>query len=117
MSTAPAPSSAFPGPSPSADASAVSVSKTWTGDGMTQDDFMKKDECILCNEKDEVMGSASKYDAHIFSPETVSLPLSLLYSLSLTVSHSLVENYTAPSLSFFSTQKGSFSFNKEHSLK
>jgi hypothetical protein len=57
----------------SASSSAEKGGKTWNGDGMTQDDFMKKDECILCNELDEVIGSASKYDAHIFSPETVGL--------------------------------------------
>jgi isopentenyl-diphosphate Delta-isomerase len=50
-----------------------SEGKVWNGEGMTQDDFMKKDECILCNENDEILGSASKYEAHIFSPETVSI--------------------------------------------
>jgi farnesyl-diphosphate farnesyltransferase len=52
--------------------SAEREGKVWNGEGMTQDDFMKKDECILCNENDEILGSASKYEAHIFSPETVS---------------------------------------------
>jgi hypothetical protein len=40
---------------------------------MSQEDFMKKDECILCNEDDVVTGSCSKYDSHVFSIEYVSL--------------------------------------------
>ena len=38
----------------------------WDGTG-TQEDFMHRDECILVNEKDEIVGHASKYDAHQFS--------------------------------------------------
>jgi farnesyl-diphosphate farnesyltransferase len=37
------------------------------GKGMTQDDMMAKDECILVNENDEIVGHASKKEAHIFS--------------------------------------------------
>lgn len=59
------------------------ASKVWNGQGMTQEDFMKKDECILCNEQDEILGSASKYDAHIFSAETV-------LNFHFALSHSLV---------------------------
>ena len=36
---------------------------------MSQMDFMKKDECILLDEKDTVTGSANKYDAHVFNAE------------------------------------------------
>ena len=36
---------------------------------MSQLDFMKKDECILLDEKDNVTGSANKYKTHVFSTE------------------------------------------------
>jgi len=39
---------------------------------MSQDDFMKKDECLLVDEEDRVVGQASKYDCHRFTPEQVS---------------------------------------------
>ncbi|KAJ1414787.1 isopentenyl-diphosphate delta-isomerase type 1 fused to squalene synthase [Ochromonadaceae sp. CCMP2298] len=39
------------------------------GKGMTQDDMMAKDECILVNEADEIVGHASKKESHIFSKE------------------------------------------------
>lgn len=45
--------------------------KSWKGAGMSQDDFMKKDECLLLNEEDRVLGQASKYDCHRFTPEQV----------------------------------------------
>ena len=40
---------------------------------MSQEDFMKKDECILCDENDVVIGSSSKYDAHVFDNLHVSV--------------------------------------------
>eukprot|EP00933_Yihiella_yeosuensis_P037828 TRINITY_DN31822_c0_g1_i1.p1 TRINITY_DN31822_c0_g1~~TRINITY_DN31822_c0_g1_i1.p1 ORF type:complete len:853 (+),score=209.45 TRINITY_DN31822_c0_g1_i1:157-2559(+) len=42
--------------------------KVWSGDGMTQDDLMLKDECILVNYMDEVVGHDNKYNSHKFAP-------------------------------------------------
>jgi isopentenyl-diphosphate Delta-isomerase len=38
---------------------------------MSQEDFMTKDECLLLDEEDRVVGQASKYDCHRFTPEQV----------------------------------------------
>ena len=40
--------------------------KNWDGSG-TQEDLMHRDECILVDGKDSIVGHASKYDAHHFS--------------------------------------------------
>ena len=48
-----------------------SQGKSWKGSGMSQDDFMRKDECILLDEADRVVGQASKYDCHRFTLEQV----------------------------------------------
>lgn len=40
--------------------------KAWSPEGMTQDDFMLKDECIIVNYMDEVVGHDNKYNAHKF---------------------------------------------------
>lgn len=37
------------------------------GKGLTQDELMVKDECILLNNDDEIIGHSSKKDSHIFS--------------------------------------------------
>lgn len=49
------------------------TTNTWNGENMTQEDFMQKDTCILLNNDDQILGNASKYDAHVFSPENVPL--------------------------------------------
>ena len=36
----------------------MSGDNVWTGEGMTQDDFMKKDQCILCDEQDAIVGKS-----------------------------------------------------------
>ena len=36
------------------------------GSGMSQDDFMQKDECIVLNYNDEVLGPDNKYNVHKF---------------------------------------------------
>ncbi|WPT17977.1 Isopentenyl-diphosphate Delta-isomerase II [Picochlorum sp. SENEW3] len=41
---------------------------TWDGSG-TQEEFMKRDECILVDEGDEIVGHSSKYQAHRFEGE------------------------------------------------
>lgn len=35
----------------------------------SQDEFMEKDTCILVNEVDDILGSASKAEAHRFNPK------------------------------------------------
>ncbi|GAX82867.1 hypothetical protein CEUSTIGMA_g10293.t1 [Chlamydomonas eustigma] len=40
---------------------------TWTGSG-TQEDFMRRDECILVDENDCIVGHSNKYDCHRFVP-------------------------------------------------
>jgi hypothetical protein len=51
----------------------INMSKVWNGEGMSQDDFMKKDECILIDQNDRVIGNASKYDAHVFNKKYVRI--------------------------------------------
>jgi len=40
----------------------------WCPEGMSQDDFMLKDECIAINYMDEVVGHDNKYNCHKFLP-------------------------------------------------
>ena len=40
--------------------------KTWTAEGMSQHDFMLKDECLVLNYDDEVIGADNKYNVHKF---------------------------------------------------
>ncbi|CAK0844067.1 unnamed protein product [Prorocentrum cordatum] len=40
----------------------------WTAEGKSQDDFMLKDECIIINYMDEVVGHDNKYNCHKFLP-------------------------------------------------
>lgn len=53
----------------------VRQGKSWKGSGMSQDDFMRKDECLLLDEADRVVGQASKYDCHRFTLEQVCVCL------------------------------------------
>ena len=39
---------------------------TWTSEGKSQDDFMLKDECLILNYNDEVVGHENKYNCHKF---------------------------------------------------
>jgi farnesyl-diphosphate farnesyltransferase len=55
----------------------------WTGEGMTQDDFMKKDQCILCDENDKIVGNCSKYEAHVFDTKNVRGKLHRAFSVFL----------------------------------
>mmetsp|Transcript_18141 Transcript_18141/g.31828 ORF Transcript_18141/g.31828 Transcript_18141/m.31828 type:complete len:796 (-) Transcript_18141:83-2470(-) len=45
-----------------------SESKVWSGAGKSQDELMLKDECILVNYLDEVIGHNNKYNCHKFAP-------------------------------------------------
>ena len=42
---------------------------SWNADGLSQADLMQKDECILLDDRDNVIGHANKYDTHRFSAE------------------------------------------------
>ena len=44
-------------------------STSWTGAGLSQEDLMIKDECILLDENDTIIGHVNKKQSHIFSPE------------------------------------------------
>ena len=48
----------------------------WNGNAMSQDDMMLKDTVLVLNESDDIVGSASKKDSHIFS---VSQPRGVLH--------------------------------------
>jgi len=43
--------------------------KSWDGAGMSQDDFMLKDECIVVDNDDNVVGHDNKYNCHKFLKE------------------------------------------------
>ena len=43
---------------------------TWTGSGLTQTDLMAKDTVLVLDEADNVIGSASKKESHVFSKTT-----------------------------------------------
>ena len=60
--------------------SSSSKGKNWDGSG-TQEDLMHRDECILVDAKDSIVGHASKYDAHHFSAnaERRNTPKGLLH--------------------------------------
>jgi len=54
----------------------------WDG-SVSQEDFMKKDECILVNDRDEIVGHSSKYQAHRFVGEQPSGLLHRAFSVFL----------------------------------
>ncbi|GFR45015.1 hypothetical protein Agub_g6325, partial [Astrephomene gubernaculifera] len=41
---------------------------TWAGTGMTQQDFMQRDECLVVDNNDNIVGTANKHDCHRFVP-------------------------------------------------
>ena len=45
------------------------MSQSWKGSDMSQDDMMLKDTVLVLNKEDEIIGSASKKDSHVFSPQ------------------------------------------------
>ena len=56
--------------------STMESATTWRSD-CTQEEFMKKDECILVDYGDRIVGHSSKYDAHRF--ESPKQPTGLLH--------------------------------------
>jgi len=45
------------------------MSKSWDASG-SQEDFMLKDECIVVDESDNLVGHDNKYNCHQFTPDT-----------------------------------------------
>eukprot|EP01039_Chlorochromonas_danica_P010421 gene10421-11539_t len=43
--------------------------KAWNGAGLTQEDLLLTDECILVDEHDRIIGHDSKYNSHLFTVE------------------------------------------------
>jgi isopentenyl-diphosphate delta-isomerase len=39
------------------------------GQGLSQNDLMEKDTVLVLNDKDEILGSASKKESHVFSED------------------------------------------------
>jgi farnesyl-diphosphate farnesyltransferase len=46
------------------------MTSIWNPDGLSQEELMIKDECIVVNNDDQITGHASKKDAHIYSKDT-----------------------------------------------
>ena len=46
-------------------------SASLAGTGLTQQDFMQRDECLVVDEADNIIGNANKHDCHRFTPEQV----------------------------------------------
>ena len=53
------------------------------GHGLSQADFMHKDTCITVDEGDNVLGSASKKDVHVFDSSTPQGRLHRAFSMFL----------------------------------
>lgn len=47
-------------------------SSKWANEGLSQEDFMIRDECILLDNDDNIIGHVNKKESHVFSPEQVS---------------------------------------------
>eukprot|EP00928_Gymnodinium_smaydae_P015282 TRINITY_DN15621_c0_g1_i1.p1 TRINITY_DN15621_c0_g1~~TRINITY_DN15621_c0_g1_i1.p1 ORF type:complete len:800 (-),score=176.78 TRINITY_DN15621_c0_g1_i1:24-2423(-) len=47
---------------------AVNGNKVWSAEGLSQEDLMLKDECIVVNYLDEVVGHDNKFNCHKFIP-------------------------------------------------
>jgi len=59
------------------------ASGNWSGKGMSQVDFMLKDECILLDLDDHVVGHDNKYESHIFCPARPRAKLHRAFSVFL----------------------------------
>eukprot|EP00746_Dinoflagellata_sp_MGD_P068312 gnl/MRDRNA2_/MRDRNA2_28136_c0_seq1.p1 gnl/MRDRNA2_/MRDRNA2_28136_c0~~gnl/MRDRNA2_/MRDRNA2_28136_c0_seq1.p1 ORF type:complete len:354 (-),score=79.96 gnl/MRDRNA2_/MRDRNA2_28136_c0_seq1:256-1317(-) len=57
--------------------------KQWCGDNLSQVDFMLRDECILLDLNDNVVGHDNKYETHIFCPERPRAKLHRAFSVFL----------------------------------
>jgi len=59
------------------------MAEAWSGENMSQLDFMLKDECILLDVDDNVVGHDNKYETHIFCPERPRAKLHRAFSVFL----------------------------------
>eukprot|EP00038_Savillea_parva_P002929 m.119101 g.119101 ORF g.119101 m.119101 type:complete len:310 (+) comp11005_c2_seq3:236-1165(+) len=55
----------------------------WTGENLSQEDFMMRDECLLLDMDDNVIGHSNKYESHIFCPERPRAKLHRAFSVFL----------------------------------
>ncbi|GLC51786.1 hypothetical protein PLESTB_000548100 [Pleodorina starrii] len=46
----------------------AAASSTWAGTGLSQQDFMQRDECLVVDETDTLVGTSNKHDCHRFTP-------------------------------------------------
>ncbi|EFJ40900.1 hypothetical protein VOLCADRAFT_84296 [Volvox carteri f. nagariensis] len=49
-------------------ARAQMAASSWAGTGMTQQDFMHRDECLVVDQSDTIVGTSNKHDCHRFTP-------------------------------------------------
>jgi len=63
--------------------SADKEQEVWSAEGMSQEDFMLKDQCILLDMQDNVIGCDNKYETHIFCPERPRAKLHRAFSVFL----------------------------------
>ena len=68
----------------STEAVASTSTTTWTGEGLTQEDFMHKDECILVDDDDRIVGGSPYLDhmhgvAEVEGPGAFLSPSCLAY--------------------------------------
>lgn len=59
------------------------MAAAWSGEKLSQVDFMLKDECILLDMNDNVVGHDNKYESHIFCPERPRAKLHRAFSVFL----------------------------------
>eukprot|EP00892_Ulva_mutabilis_P011440 jgi/Ulvmu1/8669/UM047_0007.1 len=56
---------------------------TWTGHGLSQQDFLIRDTCVTVNESDEIQGALSKKECHQFLPASPAGHLHRAFSVFL----------------------------------
>lgn len=59
------------------------MTTVWNGDGMSQEELMLKDECVLLDLEDNVVGHDNKYESHIFCPARPRAKLHRAFSVFL----------------------------------
>jgi len=81
--------------------SAPTDGTAWDG-GATQEEFMLKDQCILVDEKDNIVGHGSKHDAHRFTSEQPQGLLHRAFSVFLFDKHNrlLLQQRAAGKITF-----------------
>eukprot|EP00961_Rhodomonas_salina_P236460 3195741-Rhodomonas_salina.1 len=59
------------------------MAQVWNADGLSQEDLMLKDQCILLDMNDNIIGYDNKYESHIFCPERPRAKLHRAFSVFL----------------------------------